>query len=97
MFFKKRKQDFKAIMDVNKEILSDSVYGEQTKAMINKLNFTMSEIMQVGWTGIINKYHPDNNVGNPHAHEIWQWYATVCKRMQDQLKINVEDNSNVSN
>lgn len=40
------------------------------------------EITQIGWGGILNKYHPDINVDDPAAAELFALYRFVYDEMQ---------------
>lgn len=35
------------------------------------------EILDIGWTGVCAKYHPDINISDPAAHEVFQMYKFV--------------------
>lgn len=35
------------------------------------------EIQELGWSGICAKYHPDVNINDPAAHELFQLYKFV--------------------
>ncbi len=40
------------------------------------------EITELGWGGILNKYHPDINVDDPAAPELFALYRFVYDEMQ---------------
>ena len=40
------------------------------------------EIESIGWSGIVQKYHPDINVGNPAAMALFELYRFVYKTMR---------------
>lgn len=40
------------------------------------------EITELGWGGILNKYHPDINVDDPAAAELFALYRFVYDEMQ---------------
>ena len=44
------------------------------------------EIQQIGWSGICAKYHPDVNINDPAAHELFQLYKFVYTTMDKTLK-----------
>lgn len=39
------------------------------------------EIKELGWSGICSKYHPDVNIDDPAAHELFQLYKYVYSTM----------------
>ena len=39
------------------------------------------QIETLGWGGILQKYHPDVNVENPYAMELFELYRFVWKTM----------------
>ncbi len=42
------------------------------------------EIAAVGWGGILNRYHPDINVDDPAAAELFALYRFVYEQMQSE-------------
>ena len=42
------------------------------------------EIISLGWSGICAKYHPDINVDDPAAVELFALYRYVYNTMQDE-------------
>ena len=42
------------------------------------------EITEIGWGGILNKYHPDINVDDPAAPELFALYRFVYEEMQKE-------------
>ena len=56
---------------------------------VNKLTGSLAryeamkeEIRKTGWSGICAKYHPDINVGEPAAHELFAMYRFVYDTME---------------
>ena len=45
------------------------------------------EIKQFGWTYIINKYHPDNNIQGLASHEIFDFYKCIYEYMKKNGEI----------
>lgn len=39
------------------------------------------EIQELGWSGICEKYHPDVNINDPAAYELFQLYKFVYSTM----------------
>ena len=60
---------------------------EERKKIINKLNEIQSEILTIGWVGVLNKYHPENNIDNPNAANDFKLYKHVYENMKQRLKI----------
>lgn len=58
--------------------------------VIKKLNEIQSEILLIGWNGIIAKYHPDVNIDDPDAAQVFQLYKTVHENMKQRITINSE-------
>lgn len=46
-----------------------------------RFNAIKQEIRELGWTGVCTKYHPDINIGDPAAHEVFQLYKFVYANM----------------
>jgi hypothetical protein len=45
------------------------------------------EILVIGWNGVCSKYHPDINIGDPAAHELFAMYRFVYDALsRDQRK-----------
>lgn len=44
------------------------------------------EIQQVGWGGILQKYHPDINMDDPAAFPLFELYKFVYSTMQPENK-----------
>jgi hypothetical protein len=40
-----------------------------------------TEIKQIGWSGICAKYHPEVNIGDPAAYELFLLYKFVYDNM----------------
>ena len=51
-----------------------------------KMEIMKLEIMDIGWNGILNKYHPDINCEEPASNEIFNMY----KILYDIMKSNGE-------
>lgn len=55
----------------------------------NRLNGSLTryedmknEIEQIGWADICAKYHPDINIDDPAAFELFEFYKYVYSRME---------------
>ena len=55
--------------------------------IIEKLNDIQEEILEIGWNGIQEKYHPDVNVDDPEAFAIYKLYKHIYEKMQNRIKI----------
>lgn len=40
------------------------------------------EIKSIGWSGICAKYHPDINISDPAAHELFAMYRFIYDAME---------------
>jgi DNA-binding IclR family transcriptional regulator len=50
---------------------------EETRAIIEKYNAVVAEIVHKGWDRIRTEYHPDVNCDNPNSFNIFQMYKEV--------------------
>lgn len=46
-----------------------------------------AEITSIGWVGILEKYHPENNLEDPAAHELFQMYKYIFFKMREDKEI----------
>lgn len=60
---------------------------EKKKKIIQKLNELQIEILTLGWNGILEKYHPENNIENPDAENIFKLYKQVFENMKKRVSI----------
>lgn len=60
------------------------------KKIIDKLNDIQQEILTIGWNGIIEKYHPDVNLDDPEAVNVFKLYKHVYENMKQRLVIQHE-------
>jgi len=57
-------------------------FTNNNKAIIEKFNKIQNEIMNIGWKGILEIYHPDTNYEHPKAFEIFQLYKEIYENMK---------------
>ena len=50
--------------------------------IMEKYNEIEAEVLQIGWSGILEMYHPDVNVNHIRAFEIFQTYKSIYERLQ---------------
>ncbi len=48
---------------------------------LERYNAAKREIREQGWSAVCAKYHPDVNVNDPAAHELFQFYKFVYETM----------------
>jgi len=58
-------------------------------AIIEKFNQIQNEILNIGWKGILEIYHPDSNF-HPEAFKIFQLYKDVYENMKKRLIIETD-------
>lgn len=63
---------------------------EKKKKILSKLNEIQTEILTLGWNGIIKKYHPEYNMDNPEAENIFKLYKQVYENMKKRVAIPIE-------
>lgn len=49
---------------------------------LSRFNAMREEINKIGWSGICAKYHPDVNMGDPAAYELFQLYKFTYDNME---------------
>jgi len=57
------------------------------KAMLDKFNNIQIEILNIGWKGILEKYHPDNNCDVLNSHQIFDLYKEIFKNMKERMML----------
>jgi DnaJ-class molecular chaperone len=57
------------------------------KNVIRKLNDIQEEILRIGWNGILEKYHPDMNLDNAEAENVFRLYKHVYENMKKRVLI----------
>lgn len=58
-------------------------YNEEN-GNISRYNSMRKEIETLGWDGILRQYHPDINVQDPAAVELFDLYRYVYQTMQSE-------------
>ncbi len=80
----KEKQDaelLKKLLDNLDEIREKLVYANNINGNLAKYKSIKKEIQEIGWDGICMKYHPDINIGDPAAYELFRFYKFVYDTM----------------
>ncbi|MFZ5986949.1 MAG: hypothetical protein ACOYWZ_07480 [Bacillota bacterium] len=57
---------------------------------LQRVHKMRDEILDIGWNGIVEKYHPDVNVEDPAANELFKMYKFVYEDMKRRLLISLE-------
>ena len=63
---------------------------QNRQKIINKLNDIQLEILTIGWNGVLEKYHPDFNIDDPDAENIFKLYKHVFENMKERVSIQLE-------
>lgn len=63
---------------------------KESERVIEKFNEIQSEILKIGWSGILSNYHPDSNFEHPEAFKIFQLYKEIYENMHKRLIIDAE-------
>jgi hypothetical protein len=63
---------------------------QKRKKIITKLNEIQAEILLIGWNGVIEKYHPDFNIDDQDANNVFKLYKHVYENMKQRVSINTE-------
>lgn len=58
--------------------------NEKTGAL-DRARGMREEILKVGWKGIMEKYHPDVNTGDPAANELFKMYKFIYEDMKKKM------------
>lgn len=61
--------------------------SQKRERIIKKLNEIQAEILLVGWNGIIDKYHPDFNLDDSDAVNVFVLYKHVYENMKQRILI----------
>lgn len=62
-------------------------YENSSIKVIERFNQIQSEILRIGWKGILETYHPDTNFENPDAFKIFNLYKEIYENMNQRLTI----------
>jgi shikimate kinase len=62
------------------------------RKIISKLNEVQEEILIIGWDGIMQKYHPDANLDDPEASNIFKLYKHIYQSMKQRITIQQDAN-----
>jgi len=65
--------------------------NQNNQRILQKFNAIQSEILNIGWQGILKKYHPDNNLEHPESFKLFQLYKEIYGNMKKRLEISLED------
>ena len=63
--------------------------SEKNEKIIEKFNEIQEEIFKLGWNRILEKYHPDVNIGHPEAFKVFQLYKEIYINMKKRLAIDM--------
>ena len=80
----KEKQDKELlgkILEDLEEIRDKLVYANTINGNLARYKSIKKEIEETGWDGICLKYHPDINIGDPAAYELYRFYKFVYDTM----------------
>lgn len=66
---------------------NDSKTITERGKIVDKLNEIQNEILEIGWKGIIEKYHPDFNLDNPDSVDTLKLYRHVYKNVKSRITI----------
>ena len=59
--------------------------------IIDKFNEIQEEILRLGWNNVLRNYHPDVNIDNPKAFEVFQLYREIYESMKKRLYVGYDD------
>jgi hypothetical protein len=77
-------QQTESIIKSLEDIRDKLVKANTVTGALARYNGMKQEISEHGWSFICSKYHPDINIGEPAAHEIFQMYKFVYETMGRQ-------------
>jgi uncharacterized protein YbcI len=60
---------------------------DNREKIMKKLKEIENEIIEIGWQGIVAKYHPDINIQDPNAVSLFRLYRNVYDYIKKQLAI----------
>lgn len=63
-----------------------TVLNEKTGAY-KRMYAMKDEINEIGWQGVVEKYHPDVNLEDPAAHPLFEMYRYVYNDMVKNMEI----------
>jgi hypothetical protein len=62
--------------------------------IVDKYNKIQLEIIEIGWTGILKKYHPDNNANHPRAYDLFRLYKQIYENIKEKIVFTDYDSIN---
>jgi hypothetical protein len=57
------------------------VQANRESGLLDKVYSTKQEIIELGWNGIVDKYHPDTNIDEVASKELFAMYKFVYETM----------------
>jgi hypothetical protein len=60
---------------------------ERKQKIVSKINDIQTEILILGWNGILKKYHPEYNLDNQDAEKIFKLYKQVYENIKRKISI----------
>jgi hypothetical protein len=64
------------------DIRSKLERANETLGYTTRVNAMKQEILQLGWDGILARYHPDVNIDDPAACPLFELYRLVYNTME---------------
>lgn len=71
---------YKSLEDIHRLLLKVN----RLDGSIKRYHDMKNEIEQIGWTAICAKYHPDINIIDPAAFELFEFYKYVYSTMDSK-------------
>ncbi len=64
--------------------------SKNNEIIIKKFNEIQNEILNIGWKGVLERYHPDSNMDHPEAFKVFQLYKEILENMRKRLTMDRE-------
>jgi hypothetical protein len=80
-------ENFKVILEKLTKLRDDLVSINEKTGALKRAQGMREEILKIGWSGVIKKYHPDINTGDPAAKELFCMYKFVYEDMKNKMLV----------
>lgn len=75
------KQQAESIITRLEGIRDDLAAANERLGYLARFNSIKQEIIDLGWTGVCARYHPEINIDDPAAYEVFQMYKFVYENL----------------
>lgn len=79
--------DYKIIRDRLENLCKKLMEINRNNGTTERYELMKEEIKTIGWPAIVQKYHPDVNIDDPAAHELFRFYKYTYDKLKSDGEI----------